>query len=377
MAAVDTSPLVYTNSGPGIVISCSILGFISTVFVALRFWARRLTKQSFGLDGWLCLASLLCHHAILAAAGIMVYEGGLGRDIRITATEDPNSTVHLFQGLLAGEVSYTYSSPLIKLSVLAFYWRLFPTSFVKLGCKILGGASIMWCIAITILDFVQCRPLQAFWYLELQLLPTTHCLDPTICFLGNSIANTVIDFFTLVLPLREVAKLHTSTRRKITIGCVFLLGGIAFAASLVRAVSTGLMVRDGVTNFTLQFVPSGTATVVEIYVAIIGACLPTLAPIYRLVRYGDPLSTNKSGLSNPAKGSSARRRQDEGSFERLSNIEQNFMPGDYDDNRRVKISSSGNGYPLKKDQGESYQMDGVMVTQKMVWSEHKRNSSAV
>lgn len=97
MAAVDNSPLVYTNSGPGLVISCSILGFISTLFVVLRLWARRLTKQSVGLDGWLCLGSLLCHHAILAAAGIMVYEGGLGRDIRITATEDPTSTVHLFQ----------------------------------------------------------------------------------------------------------------------------------------------------------------------------------------------------------------------------------------------------------------------------------------
>lgn len=97
MAAVDTSPLVYTNRGPGIVISCSILGFISTVFVILRFWARRLTRQSFGLDDWLCVASLLCHHAILAAAGIMVYRGGLGRDIRISATEDPTSTVYLFQ----------------------------------------------------------------------------------------------------------------------------------------------------------------------------------------------------------------------------------------------------------------------------------------
>lgn len=97
MAAVDTSPLVYTNSGPGIVISCSILGLISTLFVVLRVWARKLTRQAFGLDGWLCLAALICHHAILPAAGVMVYQGGLGQDIRVIVSRDPTAIVPLFQ----------------------------------------------------------------------------------------------------------------------------------------------------------------------------------------------------------------------------------------------------------------------------------------
>jgi hypothetical protein len=98
MASVDTSPVVYTNSGPGIVISSSILAFISTVFVTLRFLSRRLTRQHFGLDDWFCLAALLCYHALLAAAGVMVYPGGLGRDIRLVVAEDPNNVVKLFQG---------------------------------------------------------------------------------------------------------------------------------------------------------------------------------------------------------------------------------------------------------------------------------------
>lgn len=40
-----------------------------------------------------------------------------------------------------------------------------------------------------------------------------------------------------------------------------------------------------------QVATSGTATVIEVYVAIIGACLPSLVPIYRQLRYGDPLKT--------------------------------------------------------------------------------------
>ena len=97
MSSTDTSPLVYSNRGPGIIIGCSILAFISTVVFILRCWARRLTRQAFALDDWLCLAALLIQHALLAAAGVMVVQGGLGRDIRLVATQNPHSIVVLFQ----------------------------------------------------------------------------------------------------------------------------------------------------------------------------------------------------------------------------------------------------------------------------------------
>lgn len=85
---------------------------------------------------------------------------------------------------------------------------------------------IAWNVAVTIVNYLQCRPLKAFWYTELQVLPTTHCLDTILCFLGNSIANCIIDFMTLVLPIQEVMKLKTTTRRKISICGIFLLGGM-------------------------------------------------------------------------------------------------------------------------------------------------------
>lgn len=116
---------------------------------------------------------------------------------------------------------------------------------------------------------------------------------------------------------------------------------------------------------------------VEIYVAIIGACLPTLAPIYRLLRYGDPLSSKVTGFSKPtlpAKGSSARRLHGEDSFTKLSNMEHNFV-GDYGENRHIDISSSLDGDLSMSDRGESYPMDGVLVIQKTVWSDNKHNVS--
>ncbi|RYP19387.1 hypothetical protein DL765_003360 [Monosporascus sp. GIB2] len=392
MSSVDPStiqpPLDYSDSGPGIVISVNILAFLASVIVVLRFWARRLPRLPFGLDDYLCLAALITHHVLMAGSCVGVLGGGIGRDMRITATEDPYSVVILFQSLFVGEIAYTYSSPLIKLSVLAFYWRIFPTRTVKLGCKILGSMCIAWCIAITILDFVQCRPLKAFWFTELQALPTTKCLDPILCFLGNSIANTIIDFFTLTLPIHEVTKLHTTTRRKINICCVFLLGGIAFAASLVRTISTAFIYNEGINNFTKQFVVSGVATVVEIYVAVIGACLPTLVPIYRKLRYGDPLKSHPSAPSKgtPVSGSGAtsagkvsHRRQfseGNGSFERLANSEDALNPAAYRRTYHVNVSSSRGNDGLAYTNTESYPLEGVMVRHDTVWSEYDHNQSA-
>ena len=122
---------------------------------------------------------------------------------------------------------------------------------------------------------------------------------------------------------------------------------------------------------------------VEVYAAVIGACMPTLVPVYRQLRYGDPLKTHTSGLSKPTlpgKGHSARSKQfsnEEGSFERLSNGDATFSPAEYRNNHRVNVSGGRNGSPTQYNEGESYQMDGVMVTQKTVWSEHNHRDDSV
>ncbi|KAJ2975371.1 hypothetical protein NUW58_g8375 [Xylaria curta] len=133
-------PIDHLKIDTGTIISGSILGFITTIIVVLQFWARRLTCLPFKLDDYLCLAALLFHHVLLAASGVSAVDGRLGRDMRVTAAEDRNSVVVLFQATSVAKIAYTFSSPLIKLSVLAFYWRVFPTPAVRLSCKVLGFA---------------------------------------------------------------------------------------------------------------------------------------------------------------------------------------------------------------------------------------------
>ena len=161
---------------------------------------------------------------------------------------------------------------------------------------------------------------------------------------------------------------------------------------------------------TEQFVVSGVVTVVEVYVAIIGACLPTLVPVYRRLRYGDPLksSSNKStgdasgkaahvyyansgstgrvrglnSLKNSAKASASSntsKASGQGSFDRLHDGADTFndlvtvdyapvtastVPG----GRRVNITS--HLYDGNRDSGMDMPMQGIMVKSDLTWAEN-------
>ncbi|KAI1825864.1 hypothetical protein F4861DRAFT_547033 [Xylaria intraflava] len=271
----------YSKSGIKASAAVFILIPLATIAVALRFWSRRLTKIPFWLDDYLALAALIIHHGLTAVGFALVFKGGLGLDYPIVVAEGPEAIIFLYKFL------YVLSSPLIKLAVLVFLWRTFPTTTVRVGCIILSFLSIGWCISGLFINFFQCRPLRAFWHTELQALPGTHCIDSLGAYLGTSVANSFIDLATVTLPIQEIIKLRISTARKFAVCGVFLLGGIAFAASLIRTISLGIIATQKTSNFTKQFLLPGMATSIEIYAGIVGACLPLLMPVYRKLRYGD------------------------------------------------------------------------------------------
>lgn len=127
--------------------------------------------------------------------------------------------------MVVAEFCYGFSSPLIKLSLLAFYWRVFPTPFMQRGIYALSAACLGWLVAIFVVNCLQCRPLSYTW--EQTVSPGTGtCIDLILYFVGNSIANSLIDILTLVLPIRETMKLQVSSSKRVGICCVFGLGSL-------------------------------------------------------------------------------------------------------------------------------------------------------
>lgn len=112
---------------------------------------------------------------------------------------------------------------------------------------------------------------------------------------------------------------------------------------------------------------SCTATVVEIYVGIIGACLPTLVPVYRKLRYGDPHKSHANLIPRdpPHKvGRNARPKKlsnGGGSSERLNNNEDALTPSIYLRDYQVSVGgTAGIMIPAYTEVG-TYHLDGKVV----------------
>lgn len=117
--------------------------------------------------------------------------------------------------------------------------------------------------------------------------------------------------------------------------------------------------------------------------AIIGACLPTLVPVYRKLRYGDPLQSHTDAISRdtPIRGGISARKKEfgngDGSFERLDKSEDALTLGTHLNNHRVKVSSPRGDKDLIYMSSETYPMEGIMVRHDLVWSEQSKSHSVV
>ncbi|KAK1987631.1 hypothetical protein LZ30DRAFT_701494 [Colletotrichum cereale] len=359
-----------------------ILAVIATFTCIGRFWARKLTGLGWGLDDWLALASLVVNHAFCATTIVATIHGGLGRSIVEVMAEDPMKLIIFLKCVVMAEFFYGISSPLIKLSLLAFYRRVFPTPFMQKGIYVLSAACIGWLIAIFITNCLQCRPLSYTW--EQTVTPGTGtCIDLILYFVGNSVANSLIDILTLVLPIHETMKLQVSSSRRVGICCVFALGSLVVVASLVRFGSLTSLYVVGVTDMTKQYALMWTATVVEIYVAIIGACAVTLVPVYRKMRYGTPWSTADQKSNQISSGSGAFPASGGGSrpgvhnFKRSQNHERLDTSNDSEEYLHgggMKYSVSGTNRTTDKREvsGEDLPMDTIVVQRDVTWEEERK-----
>lgn len=140
---------------------------------------------------------------------------------------------------------------MIKLTVLALYYRIFPTRTVKIGTYVIGSLCLGWFIAIELVTVFQCDPIAKTWFTDLE----GKCIDNLLFFAGNSVPNCALDLLILMLPIREVIRLQTTRTRKAGIAGTFIVGGIVIVASGLRIYTQFSLLLGGVTNPTSRFSP--------------------------------------------------------------------------------------------------------------------------
>ncbi|KNB16491.1 hypothetical protein FOXG_21682 [Fusarium oxysporum f. sp. lycopersici 4287] len=155
-------------------INVSISVFVTLALAALalvlRLAARRSTKMDLGPDDMLAIvafvslppSALIWKIADLRAGA---FHWGLGQSLGDLTDENAMHDILTKSrlSLFIVELLYSFSISSSKLAILAFYWRLFKTSNIRVPILVFAGMSIIWLVVRIFLTIFHCIPIQAFW----------------------------------------------------------------------------------------------------------------------------------------------------------------------------------------------------------------------
>lgn len=219
------------------------------------------------------------------------------------------------QASLAAEVLYNSSIPIIKLSILCLYRRIFPQRWFSYTLMCLGAFVIAYSVASIFADVFQCVPTNSIWERE----KAKFCINYPALIISTGVINVLTDIILLALPIPILWGLNMSLARKRLLTMLFLMGGLwvldrLFAnqslilPNLVFALSAScgffLLTESATLRILLvswvniwlvarwceltldvgDYVLPSTISTVEICVGIVSACLPTYRPLFRYVR---------------------------------------------------------------------------------------------
>ncbi|KAF9894160.1 hypothetical protein FE257_009133 [Aspergillus nanangensis] len=249
---------------------------IATVFVGLRFWARTSKRgASLSYDDWFLLVAL----AFAYGTGVCCILGGaygIGKHIWVV---DENDVLMSMKIIFAYVVLYATTVPMVKLSVLLLYRRIFRLTWTLYFCAFL---SIGYTIAVVTTISLACVPTTFFWTQWVDPLSGGHCrINLYQFYLWNGVANLFTDVIILCLPMPIVWSLQMPKGQKWAISGIFLLGGFVCVATIIRIWSiTKMKVSVDITWVI------GDAMIwsnVEPCIGIVSACLPTIRPLLQRI----------------------------------------------------------------------------------------------
>ncbi|KAL4963048.1 putative integral membrane protein Pth11-like [Aspergillus stella-maris] len=309
----SSSPSPFGDPPPGIDLSEShtarnnavtiALTVLATVAVILRMTTRaRIQKIRFEMDDWFIVASLVPTYAILACT-IVGGKYGLGKHVWVVSMDH---ITRVNQTHFAYVLIYVWAIPLIKLSIITFYRRIFGMTRIMWLCAFL---TMGYFIACTIAFSSCCQPPSYYWtqyshpeggYCRFDLYPF---------YLGNASANVATDLLILVVPIPLVWGLQMRRVTKGLITGIFLLGGFVCVASLIRIYSMVPLKHNLDVTWIMGDVYVWSS--VEPCIGILCACLPTLQPLIRRTLkkvLGSSLARGRLGESSQLGESESRQR---------------------------------------------------------------------
>ncbi|KAG9249508.1 uncharacterized protein F5Z01DRAFT_697825 [Emericellopsis atlantica] len=259
-----------SRSGQLVVVASTMTG-LAVAFATARLVCRQwVVGSSLWLDDWLALGAT---GTIIASAFINIYGlagHGLGRDIWTLSAGEITAVLRYFHTIAW---LYFLDTALVKLSVIVFYLRIFPTVAVQ---RLLWGTFAVTCIWGATFIFVavfQCRPIDHFWK-HWDGMHQGSCVDANAVAWASAATNIALDLWLLAVPLWQLRTLQLHRKKKIGVGLMFCVGIFVTVVSALRLQS--LVTFAKTSNMTWDYYPACLWSTIEVTVGLMCACFPAV-----------------------------------------------------------------------------------------------------
>ncbi|CAJ2508467.1 Uu.00g134930.m01.CDS01 [Anthostomella pinea] len=328
---------------------------LPTVFFALRLWARRLRRTRLSVDDWLCFGGLLVGYTCcslqlygelsspesstiparprLRVTYVAAVDGELGQHQALGPNglpilDDPKFLVYE-RTKLAVNVLSPIGFGLVKVSIVLLYERIFHNSRpFRYAAFAMTGLLAAWALSFSFANLFICFPVTAL----IEPFYGKKCVDRAAVFLSTLVTDLIFDVLILAMPIPLVLRLHLPRKDRLGVLGMFLLGATQVAAShhprerqaltdvsRVVAVSIARLVQLLEVNSQYLFFyydetyytsPAFFWANIELAIAVVSACLPTLKPVLNFLLPSPPKTQQKPtdyiNISDPQPSSRSR-----------------------------------------------------------------------
>lgn len=296
-AALASLPTDHRDRSAGFLACVSITTAAALFLVSLRTYVRAAIVRKFGPDDYTILGAMVCGILAVAIDGVQVHYG-FGKH---ASHVSPQNQIEVRRWNFALRVPILVGSGLSKISISLLLLRLLGNAAGRPRRFLLHGINVF--IAIyTLIDIINdvtsCNPTAKAWDFALPgSCRTPESIVDPVYFQGACAA--AVSLLLSALPTIFFASLQMPMRKKLVIILLTSLGVFDAICSIIR---TALLPNyEKSLDFTYTAIPITLWASLELTLAILAACIPTLRPLFSSI-YGSTTGGRASDYTPGGKG---------------------------------------------------------------------------
>ncbi|KAF1969965.1 hypothetical protein BU23DRAFT_557144 [Bimuria novae-zelandiae CBS 107.79] len=285
---------------------------VPAVFVGLRVFAKHLGRRKSALEDYLCFAALAIAITCSILQIVAAVHGRLGQHQKIDANgqpilDDPEFLVYE-RTKFAVNILSVVGLGFIKASILIFYRTIFTTKTFRWAVYVMLGIVGGWTIAYAFSNLFTCYPITPL----VEPFYGNKCMSGAIdMWLSVVYTDLIIDVLILLMPIPMVLRLQLPWAQKLGVLGMFLLGSTVCAVSVTRLLLLIQISQEFAFHYndeTYYTSPVFFWMNIELSLAVISGCLPTLRPIWTYLHPKQP-SSHYLGNIDYELGNSGKRSE--------------------------------------------------------------------